>query len=381
MSRILGILVFVCLIFNGLNALAQEDVTIDCSREAVIYSKAFIQHFQLKQYDLAEDVLYQWEQECALSEPIQRARLLLLIQNNRLSQQTEPPFLFEAAVAYANRQDLIDHENPAVRDLHYADNIHYYGYIIPDGDFDRFTRKLAEQLLTQQGQNNLAVSFLHLYSGNSTEFFLQLKQGSFPQTELSKDYHQKVKMLKRMPEFNFGLGTGLWIPGGNLAVLGIKPMVNIYAGMKFQNTTFNIIADIRFGKSKELFEMDIKDTLIQTRNHQGAFFGLQLSRILLRTASIHYGILASAGIDVIDIVEDRQYAQRQMHTSWGFQTGVFAEYIFANRSRLTLTPGYHFINHQNNRGTAMDGNAFILRITYGLSENARRNQNLARLGY
>lgn len=371
----------IIIVFTGHPALAQEEVAVDCSREAIVYSKAYMEHFNRNEYELAEDVLYQWEQECGITEPIKRARILLWIQNDRFTLQAEPPALLEAAVEYSSRQDLLNIEHPEDRDLYYEDNMHYYGYIPPDREFDRFTHKVAEQLFAEQGQNDLAVSFLHLYAGTSKDFFTNLKHGSFTGSKLSEDYHYEVRKLKRIPEFNLGMGIGLWIPNGDLVTLGIKPVANLYAGLKFHNFTLNAIADIRFGKSKDPFEIAVLDTLVQTRNHQGGYFGLQLKQILVKKSSLHFGVIASAGIDIIDIVGDQQFAGRQTFTSAGFQAGVFAEYIFANRSRLTLIPGYQFISHHNYYGTAMNGNAYLLRLTYGLTENARRNQRLARLGH
>jgi hypothetical protein len=373
--------IIVYLFFFVYPAKAQDGGEIDCSKEAIVYSKAFIHHFQQGEFELSEDVLYQWEQECGLSEPIQRARVLLLIHTNHFTLQNEPPALQKAATDYTNRLALMEIENPDERELAYRENQNHFGYIPPDGEFDRFTDRLVDELSARQDVSGLSDLFLNLYSGNSKDFFISLKQGSFSESQLSKDYQKEVKRLKRLPEFNFGIGTGIWIPSGNLKSIGNKPIASIYAGLKIHNTTIDAIADIRFGKSSELFEINVKDTLIQTRNHQGGYFGLQLKQILLRHSSLRYGLIASAGVDIIDIVEDRQFPQRQTFASAGFQAGVFAEYVFANRSRLTITPGYQVINHNNSRGTAMDGNAFIVRVLYGLTENASRNQRLNRLGH
>jgi hypothetical protein len=92
-------------------------------------------------------------------------------------------------------------------------------------------------------------------------------------------------------------------------------------------------------------------------------------------------LFASGGYNIIDIVEDKQAAHRQTFGSWAFHLGPFYQYIFHNRTSLGIKPAFHVLNHHNSSGSPMSGNAFTLKVVFGISENAGKTKNLQRLGY
>ncbi len=230
-------------------------------------------------------------------------------------------------------------------------------------------------------EQSLAYLFLELYSGQTSDFFMTLKAGGFPQSLLSREYHQRVVYFEQMPELSLGVGAGLWMPFSGLGSIGIKPSLGVQIGARTQRTWYDAVFEFRFGKTREEVNIPIQDTLSPTRNFQGGYLGLEVTRVLAAFQHSQIEIFAGAGYDVIDLVEDAREPTRQVFATPALHVGPAYRYIFPNRFWISIKPGYYFLSHKNKGGSSLDGNAINLRVVVGFSDNARKHQNLKRLGY
>jgi hypothetical protein len=350
----------------------------NCETLAPEYATRFSELIKKEAFDQMPSLLFRWEQECPGSEPLFRARTLFLIfekQFNLAEQLT-----LEHATAFEIRHNLIQNENTAVQSDYFNTYPEYFGFIIPGGDFDRQTRIWARRLQSQVAAGSLSFLLLKLYEGETQYFFHTLRDGAFDTTSLAKEYNEKVNENLRRNEINVGVSTGIWIPSGELTLVGVHPAIGVLVGAKTRNTYWDAIFEFRFGNTRYPFEITIQDSILQTQNYQGGYLGLEASRIIKRFESSTLEIIAGLGYDIIDIVEDSNEPERQTFRSPAANAGLGYRFFFPNRTWLSFKTGYYWLDHSHDAGSPLSGNAFMLKVSYGLSENARKTQNLKRLG-
>jgi hypothetical protein len=381
MNRISAGISILLVFFGALFSNAQIPDT-GCEARAFMYSEAFAMHLQNNDLVKLAVVLREWELDCGFNEPVFRAKTLYLVLTGDFPGPLLQQDLLDQAIAFEIRHSLIENEDAATREEYFAVYRQYFGYVPVNETFDRRTLQKARELLPQASQNELSHAFLTLYAGNTREFFLMLKDGRYSSSPLYEQYSARLVSLRRKPEFNFGISTGLWIPRGDLSIIGYKPSIGVFAGVTRFSTSVNAVFDLRFGRTASPVSILIRDSLVQTDIHHGSYLGLEGVQILWRNRHVRTGIFISAGYNIIDIVEEALLIpERQTFGSWAFMAGPFVDMVFRNKTRIGIHPGFMLLNHQQNRGSSLEGNAITFKLVFGYSENARKYVNLRRMGY
>lgn len=357
-------------------------ILVNCAEKADNYSVEVVKAMMDGNDEALAELLFAWEQDCGLTEPVFRARALQLIAEGRFPGPLDESLLLEKAVAFEIRYRLNTEESPSVRNFFYEEYEEYFGHVPLNEEFDRQTLRIANRLKNQVDDNTLEYRLLELYSGNTVSFFLALKEGNFAETQLAGDYNNRVAELLNMPEINLGVRGGMWFPMGDLDILGVHPALGVNLGVKKNRNYLDAIFDIRFGKAANPVTLVVQDTLVITAtNFQGAYMGLEWSRVLVKGSDYEIELFAGAGYDVIDLIEDGQDPERQTFGSFAVYFGPSYRYIFANRTWLSIRPGFYLLNHNHEGGSSFKGNAWSFTVAFGFSDNARKTENLRRLGF
>ena len=375
---------FFCAIFLTASVLFSsfaQDTNNSCAEKAQEYAEEFAAMLRDNRREDMPHVLFAWEQDCGITEPVFRARALQLIQEGVFPGSLESESMLDHAIAFEIRYRLIEDETAETRQTYFEHHASYFGYVPVHGNFDRQTLRQATALQNRMSDEGLAGLFLKLYSGQTEAFFAELKSGRFESTSLGRAYRERVDELKKKPELNVGLQAGGWFPMGNLSATGNHPSLGLILGLRKGMYYLDANFDFRFGNTSQDVFIVVKDTLVATRNHQGGYGGLELSRVFLQNPRSQWEWYAGAGYNLIEIVEDAREPERQSFGSWAFQTGPSFRWFFPNRTWLNVRAGFVMLNHKHDRGTPLDGNAFQLRIVYGFSENPSKSENLKRLGF
>ncbi len=380
-SQYLVVASIFCSLIGFSDSMGQTSSVGECRNQAGTFAHTYAMHLKNNETQKMGEIVFAWEQECGLTEPVFRAKAIHLIMAGDFPGVLENFSLLNYAIAFSNRQEIIEINDSPARDEQYTRQADYYGFVPVSGDFDRQIQRKAMELLSSADSDELSFAILTLYSGNTDAFFSLLREGVYVNTDLGEEYGNLVEYWKKKPEFNFGLSSGIWFPTYDLKLIGPKPFLGVVAGLKIRNTTFNGVFDIRFGKTRQPFEMNIRDTLIQTRNHQGAYLGLEINQIIFKQQAWSVGLFVSGGNDFIDMVEDKQLPQRQTFGTWALQAGPFVSIVFSNRMHLGIKPGIVLLNHENTVGSSLKGNAYSLRFVLGISDNPEKTRNLETLGY
>jgi hypothetical protein len=344
------------------------------------YAHRYAELIQQGLYEEMTTLLATWEHECGLTEPVFRAKALQLIQSRTFPGILNEENILEQAIAFEIREKLVSEGNYVKIREYYELYPEFFGYVSPGHPFDIQTRQWARRLKSEVASGSFSYIFLQLYEGQTEEFFATLRDGFFQDTRLAAQYKNKLETIIKLPELNLGVNAGLWVPSGNLDVLGLHPSIGIVLGAKTKNTYFDAVFEFRFGKAAEDVMITVRDTLVATRNYQGGYAGIEVSQILIRTNNSSWELFAGGGYDIIDIVEDAIDPERQSFGSPAIHLGVGYKFYFKNRTWLSVKPGVYILNHKHATGSSLDGNAISFRLTYGFSENARKSENLKRLG-
>ena len=352
----------------------------NCAEKAENYSVEVAKAMLDGDDETLAGLLFAWEKECGLTEPVFRARTLQLIASDQFPGVLEGVPMLEQAIAFEIRYRLIAEKSPAERADYFAFHKDYFGYVPINEDFDRQTMRQAARLLNRVLPGTIEYRLLEMYAGEPESFFAGLRDGEFEETSLAAEYRNRRDELLRLPEFNIGIRTGMWFPMGDLDILGTHPSLGVNVGVKKGRNYFDAVFDFRFGKTAYPVSIVLQDTL-ETSNFQGGFLGMEWSRVLVQGSDYNLEIFAGLGYDLIDLVEDGQDPGRRSYGSLSFSFGPAYRYIFSNRTWLSIRPAFSFLDYNNPGGNSFAGNAWLFTIAFGYSDNPRKSEGLKRLGY
>ena len=353
----------------------------NCEDVSAMYASQFAQELAQESFENIPPILIMWEQTCGIVEPLFRARTLLMIHDGVFTRTNEPEELFDMAVHFEIRNGLMDDEDAEKRDDYFETYKDYFGYVPINSKFDRETRRFARAMLSVGHHDDLVKAVLTLYSGQSSEFFQILRKGKLSGTVVQENYNLRLKELKRKPELNLGISSGIWIPSSDLRAIGSKPFAGVFVGVKRSRITLNAGFEMRFGTVGEEIYVNLRDTMTLVSHYQGGFLGLETTGMLFESGRFRSGLFMAAGYDIIDLVEEGQDPRGKTLYSPSLAAGIFIGYTFPNQTQLSLKPGIQFLNYKNTGGTSFSGNALNLRLVFSYFENASKSQGLKRLGY
>ena len=138
-----------------------------CETVALNCSEQYISFFREHNYDSCHIVLEYWESKCSMTEPLQRAIILLAIAEDRFSDDLYNENIINYTDNFSSR---ILYTSGGNQLAYFSQSKAYFGYIPIDAGFDRFTKEQAEHLSEETDKNSTAypVSYTHLPKNSST---------------------------------------------------------------------------------------------------------------------------------------------------------------------------------------------------------------------
>jgi hypothetical protein len=379
MRFILRLMILLTLGYWGLNVQAQHrEEEGKCPGSSAGFATRFSELIRTENFEEMPALLHEWESLCGDVEPVFRAKVLLKIYQRTFPGELSDQNLLDQAIAFEIRENLpVGSER---RQEYFELYPEFFGFVPPGHVFDIQTKQWARRLQPTTASGSFSYIFLQLFEGQTENFFSALKDGYFPDSKLSLDYNKKVAENLKLPEFNLAVNAGIWLPQGDIEILGPHPSIGVVLGAKTRNSYLDAVFEFRIGKTGNDVMITVRDTLVTTRNYQGGYAGIEYTRILARLQNGTLEAFAGAGYDIIDIVEDKRDPERITFGSPAIHMGMGYRFHFQNRTWLSIKPGFYFLSHKHSTGSSLAGNAVNLRFTFGFSENARKSENLKRLG-
>ncbi len=356
--------------------------TNDCLENAASFANQVAEYLENDDEEALTGILFLWEQQCGLTEPIYRVRTLQQIRKGSWNLDNGQELL-EQSLNFKIRNDLIQKEDMQNLSDYFDFYPEVFGFVPLTSELDTQTSRLARHLLNQNRHDSIVNLVLNLYAGNTDHFFEKLKNGFASRSSLGRAYQERVDDLLKKPEWVVGIHAGTWIPFGELASVGAHPTLGFQLGGKKGKIALQSSFEFRFGKTPREVFIVVKDTLTATRNYQGGSLGLDLSYDFFKKHNHHMTFFAGVGLDVLDLVENSlQEPERITFLSPELRMGLQYNISFANRSYLSLSAGVSWLNHQAQlaESTQLTGNAANLKLIFGFRNNPSKTENLYRMG-
>jgi hypothetical protein len=353
---------------------------IDC--RDIIYNSALLipEHFAKNNSDTVAALVNYWEKHCGISEPLLRLKILLAINADTLNES-----LYRKT--HIINQLLYYRERVKRQDNGYDD--YEFQYTPPpsiNSSLDIFTKDLALKLLQREVNSELEIFFLDFYSNNFDKIFLRLQDTSLKSFKLRQAYYKEINSEINKHERHFSIYSGVWIPNGNLSVVGNHPIIGFQGGMKNKKGIMMDIAfEVKFNNSPNGYFVEKNDSLYSTTHFFGGFFGAELGYELINYKSHELDLVGGCGWDGFDALEigepnDPDRVTKTIN-ALNLNLGLGYRKYFKNKTYIGIEARYNFVDYQNKNGTDLSGNTLTLRLKYGISRNLYRDKKLMQLDY
>jgi hypothetical protein len=303
---------------------------------------------------------------CNTDEYIFRARTLILIAHGDFEFFADDKSTLSLLLAYK-------------RSVEYRESIPEDYTYQPDGlslqikQFDQETRLFAEELFAGQKPGSIEYLLCLFYANDFESFFQTIWQGNAGMSKLHKLLWDYRNNIEAEIEVRVKLGTGLWFPLGANTVLGVHPQFAFAWGIKawiFQ-LDFSVIG--RFADTPQSYTIEDGGMLYSTNYYEGGYVGADLS-IDLFQFGIHEIIgKIGMGYDGFSAFDSGEHDDFRDIGSFSLHIGL--EYrlnLFFNTPKPDFYGGYcylenryTFLNHQNENGTDLSGDAISTLVGIG----------------
>jgi hypothetical protein len=321
-----------------------------------------------------------WQGKCGTLDYIQSMRLLLDIKTANFDSTTVDGALFNTLISYKQiyphyhswHPVFVDYFNPMHRDSQQEYN---QLQLLLQNE----TRKIASDIQATYSTDEALLQ--DFYAADSVSF-AKIKQSSPKDSKLRRLYDKELAKTLRMPEFHAALFAGYYHPFGKLDVFGPHPSVGAIFGARQLRHNYDLVLDVRFGRSQENYEFVYQGDLMEDDRWTSFYFGFEYTYDFIATKKFRMGLspgIAYNGITAVN-EDDTDDDDAKILPSLDVNGGLALKYTFGkNGGYAGLQARYHWVDHRNPGGTELDGNYLSLRLIFGSIFNYDREYRLRQL--
>ena len=265
----------------------------------------------------------------------------------------------------------------------YWDNWDYSGLYhfenVPGEHLKDFIATLSKILLETKELSAVEKFSLHIYANNFEQASQILESDELSGTRIKELYFQEQNTRKQDVYFHNDWMIGVWIPQGNLNLLGVHPFLGYRLGMKYKKLITDISLGFKFVKSPEIYQVYKNDVIWDTDYFAGIYFGLDAGHELFRLGKNSIDIIGGIAYENINTLNEKNddccdcCSKDNKITydlnSLNLNIGLGYKYHFKNQRfnhrYLGLDVKYNFVNFKNPNGTNLNGNTFTINLILG----------------
>ena len=336
------------------------------SYDDIKYNVSFIipEYYEKGNKDTLQSIIKFWEDRCGISEEIVRCKILLSIDDGSFSEIMYDDDILQMLRYYQKRHGLYDESDHKVQWSYTSDSY----WDVYENRLNKFTVTLAKKLLKTKECTALEKFFLRIYANDSDQTFQTLDSDDFDGTRIKELYLRKKKKDEETVYPHNDWMIGIWIPKGNIELLGVHPLLGYRIGAKYKKWTADLSVGVKFIKSPNTYQV-YKDNMIwDTDYFMGLYIGTDVSFELFRLRKSSIGIIGGIAYEnIVTLDEEGPGDDKITHTlhSLNLNTGLGFKYNFKNKRYLGLDVKYNFVNFKNQNGTNLDGNTVTVSILIG----------------
>lgn len=316
---------------------------------------------QDNQIDTLYALVYYWDEQCGLTEPLLRFYLLHQIETNTFSDDFYP----DEILTYLNHYQ----ESTRFEDPNYYLDYYTWEYYPIDTSYNTFTKNLALYLQRYSDLKPIESFFLDYYSDNFSQAMDRLKNGDLAGTRLDSIYQAQQLAIKQARKSYANLYGGLWSPRGDLKLLGSHPQLGFGAGFIQQRFLVEFIMKFGFLPSPNYYEVVVDNEGYQSKNFMNLHLSVRVGLALIDY--VRHQLIVSAGlgyegIEAFTSSEQEDYGLSRMISSVSFSPGAELRIPAGQKSYLGFNVRYNFLNFKTKRNeTPLPGDALLIGLSVG----------------
>jgi len=318
--------------------------------------------------DTLQAIIAYWEDRCGVPEELVRCKIILSIEEGSFTESLYGDNILILLRNYERYNTVHDDKN--VRWSYYGS--HYssdYGYRL-----NKFTVKLSKTLLETKEWSAAEKFFLRIYANDFKQGFQMLDSNELNGTRIKELHLQEKKKREQAVCLHNDWMLGVWVPQGNLDILGAHPFFGYRIGVQYKKLTTDLALGFKFGKSPNIYQV-YKDGIIWDTNHFfGGYIGLDAGFELFRLKKNSIDLIGGIAYDGFDSLNEKIEGSNndkisKSINSLNLNIGLGYKFYFKkqryNQRYMGIDVKYNFVNYKNPRGTNLDGNAFTINLIFG----------------
>ena len=314
-----------------------------------------------------------WEGRCGISEKLVRCKIVLSIDAGSFSESLYDNDILDR-LRYYEQNNVVFGDKIVRWNTNDSDNDCGYRLNV-------FTVKLSKKLLETKTLSNVEKFFIRIYANDFKQGFQMLDSDELDGTRIKELYIQEKnkrkehgwnKREKHTWNLHNDLMLGVWIPQGNLDILGVHPLLGFRMGGKCNKLTVDFAMAFSFVKSPNTYQIYKDNEILDTDQFTRLNFGLDVGYELFRLKKNSIAIIGGIAYDGIEAwteqLDDEEYDAKYINTL-NLNIGLGYKFYFKSKRfkqrYLGIDFQYNFVNYKNPHGTNLDGNTYTINLIFG----------------
>ena len=118
---------------------------------------------------------------------------------------------------------------------------------------------------------------------------------------------------------NYAFLAGIWIPMGDLTLLGDHPSFGFQLGARDNSNQLDLTFQFRFSNSANYYTIKRNNAYYDVNNYFGGYIGLDYTHYLVNKLNFDLGVLGGIGYDGFDITSSNNYDDMKPLSIGSFQ--------------------------------------------------------------
>jgi len=251
-----------------------------------------------------------------------------------------------------------------------------YGYShrnrpnIPEGErsFFSLSSTWARLMLKEKRLDNNERFICQVFAGDIDNPVKEIRKNTTMYSPFAEILEETENAQRNGFRTNYAFLGGIWIPMGDLALLGNHPSLGFQLGARNNSNQLDITLQFRFSKSANYYTIMRNTAFYDINNYFGGYVGLDYTYYLVNKLNFDLGLLGGIGYDGFDITSSNyDYDELKPLSIGSFNAngGFKLNYYLTTSFYIGLQARYNFINYVNHGGTSMSGDAFSIDLIIG----------------
>ncbi len=170
---------------------------------------------------------------------------------------------------------------------------------------------------------------------------------------------------KKKPKLYTNVSTGLILNN----TFGNHPIFNLTFGLRHKKNQYNLAYEYRFGNSENYYQILDNETHRETNAYKANYIGFEYERVFINNPKHKFYSNAGIGVDWILIKKNETISENKIISGTALNIGLGYTYLIKKKHGPNIVLLYHFADLKNKKGTEINKNSFLIRVTYFLGKD------------